>query len=110
MVGARNATFPKEGLSVKSAPQVVNKIWKLANDIGYGSYFRNRYAASITDDHRFIIENANIPMVDIIHLQDDNTFGDYHHTHSDNIDIVDRRTLKAVGQVVLTTIVNESNL
>jgi Zn-dependent M28 family amino/carboxypeptidase len=109
MVGARNATFPKEGFSMRSAPHVVNKIWALARQIGRQQYFVDRETGFITDDHRFIIENAGIPMVDIIHVNADGKFGSHHHTHADNLDIIDKRTLEAVGQVVLAVICRESN-
>jgi hypothetical protein len=31
-------------------------------------------------------------------------FGDHHHKHSDNMDVIDRETLKAVGQVMAAVI------
>jgi aminopeptidase-like protein len=109
MVGSRNATFPKEGFSMRSAPDRVNQIWNLAKQMGRERYFVDRRAGFITDDHRFIIENTKIPMIDIINIQEDGNFGDYHHTHADNMDIIDKQTLEAVGQVILATIYRESN-
>lgn len=109
MVGSKGATFPKEGFSMRSAANVVEKIWKLAGQIGKGKYFENRRIPPITDDHRFIIENTKIPMVDIINVSKEGKFGFYHHTHSDNLEIIDKQTLNAVGQVVLAVIYNESN-
>jgi hypothetical protein len=32
------------------------------------------------------------------------TYGTHHHKHSDNLTIIDKGTLKMVGQVVLETI------
>jgi hypothetical protein len=34
-------------------------------------------------------------------------FGDYHHAHKDNMSIIDKNTLKAVGQTLLQTIYSE---
>lgn len=109
MVGAKGASFPKEGFSRKSAQVVVNKVWELANRMGKSKFFPKRIIPPITDDHRFIIENASIPMVDIIHVNAQGRFGQYHHTHRDNMDIIDTETLDAVGQVVLAVIYNQSN-
>jgi hypothetical protein len=39
MVGAKNATFPQEGVSLQYAPSVVKKVWDIANTIGFGNYF-----------------------------------------------------------------------
>jgi len=51
-----------------------------------------------------------MPMVDIINRPGANFgFGKYHHTHADNMDIIDVNTLNAVGQVVTAVIYKESN-
>ncbi len=109
MVGSKGATFPKEGFSMQSAGAEVNKIWKFASAMGHGKYFVERRAGGYTDDHRFVIENAGIPMIDVINLQEDGSFGHYHHTHLDNMSNIDKETLKAVGQIILATIYKESN-
>jgi len=109
MVGSTNATFPKEGLSMKTAAVQVDKIWKLAQQLGYQKYFVNRKVGDYIDDHKFVIEFAKIPMIDIINIKPDGQFGHYHHTHKDNMSIIDKATLNAVGQTVLATIYRESN-
>jgi len=109
MVGSKNATFPKEGYYIKTASKEVNKIWKFAKAMGHEKYFVNREVGYYTDDHRFIIENTQIPMIDIINIKENGRFGHYHHTHSDNMQNIDKQTLKAVGQIVLATIYKESN-
>ncbi|NND09357.1 MAG: peptidase, partial [Saprospiraceae bacterium] len=35
-------------------------------------------------------------------------FGHYHHTSDDDMDVIDRNTLRAVGQVVLALLYKES--
>lgn len=109
MVGSRNATFPKEGFSLQYATNQVNKIWNLAKIMGHEEFFVKTQVGYYTDDHRFIIENTNIPMVDVINIRQNGQFGTYHHTHADNLEIIDKKTLQAVGQVILATIYNESN-
>ena len=106
MVGAKNATFFKEGFSVRYASRIVEKVWSMARDLGYGKFFINANGASITDDHEFVIRGRGIPCIDIINLSPDTShgFGAYWHTHADNMDNIDRETLKAVGQTVLEVI------
>lgn len=111
MVGARGARFPKEYFSMQFAPQVVNKVWKLAQNMGYGNYFVNQQGGAITDDHYYVNTIARIPMIDIINrTQGTQTgFGEHWHTHNDDLDVIDKRTLLAVGQVVLAVLYREAN-
>lgn len=50
-------------------------------------------------------------MIDIIDYDSagEDYFGPYHHTHADNMQIIDKPTLKAVGQIVLQTLYEEGN-
>jgi Zn-dependent M28 family amino/carboxypeptidase len=112
MVGAKNAYFPKEAYSMEYAAAVVEKIWKLAGTMGYGNYFADVQGGGVTDDHYFVNNIARIPMVDIINLPPDSQnkgFGHYWHTHDDNIEVIDRQTLRAVGQVMLALLYREYN-
>ncbi|MFN8353899.1 MAG: M28 family peptidase [Spirosomataceae bacterium] len=104
MVGGKNAHFTKEGTSMMYAGEVTNQIWKIASKLGYNTFFIDQETGGITDDHSAVNEIAKIPMVDIIEYNTthpDKVFGDYHHTHLDNMQLIDRPTLKAVGQTVL---------
>jgi hypothetical protein len=110
MVGVKDARFTHEGISAEKAPDILNKVWDAAARIGYGSTFVNQRTNPINDDHFFINNLAMIPTIDIIH-HDENTntgFYKYWHTTKDNIDNVDRNSLKAVGQTLLTVIFEES--
>lgn len=106
MVGARGAVFPREGYSSANAPAIQNQIWNIASELGYGATFPNRDGGYVTDDHVFIIRGARIPTVDIISIPNPppNSFGSYHHTHNDNMSIIDRATLYKVGHVVSTVL------
>lgn len=109
MVGSKGATFAKEGTSMHFAPEIVKKVWIAASKIGYSDYFINFPADPITDDHLYINAIAKIPTIDIIHY-DANTksnFGAYWHTHNDNMEVIDKNTLKAVGQTLLEVICTE---
>ncbi len=109
MVGAKGAVFPHEGMSMKYAPMIVRNVWDIANRLGYGSLFIDHDAGGLTDDHVFVNEVGKIQMIDIVELRpnDPKTFGSYHHTHDDNMQVIDKKTLKAVGQTVLTTLYQE---
>ena len=112
MVGAKNAVFNKEGNSYQSAGKELNKIWKLAQAIGYGNYFQDKVMGGIEDDHVHVMRHRQFPVVDIINIPNEDgesVFGHYHHTHKDNMDIIDKNTLKAVGKVVTAVVYNFSN-
>jgi len=109
MVGAANATFLMEGVSMEYASSIVKKVWDIGNQIGYSSYFLYQRGGFITDDHYYVIRDRGIPMIDVIHLDQNTKTGlfEYWHTVEDNIDKIDRNTLKAVGQTMLTVIYSE---
>ena len=107
LVGAKNARFYREGYSRKFASGIISKVWGNAAQLGHGSYFIQQDAPEILDDHAFVNEWAGIPMVDIIDFSPDLGFGAFHHTHQDNLEGIDRRTLKVVGETVLATIYQE---
>lgn len=108
MVGGKNAMFPYEGFSKKFAGKILQKVWANGDHLGYGRYFYPRNEGAITDDHYYVNTIAKIPMIDILHWETGpGYFGDWHHTTRDNMDIIDKNTLKAVGQTVLYTIFQE---
>ena len=111
MAGAKNARFAQEGYSMQTAPSVVKKVWNMAHRIGYGGFFPFEQAPAITDDHVYVNQLAQIPMIDIIEYSTEGKgyFGSYWHTHDDNMDIIGKETLKAVGQTVTHVIYNEEN-
>ena len=105
MVGAKNAKFSREQLSVEKAKDVVDRMWNTAAQIGYSDYFLFQDSPGITDDHVYT-NQAGVRTIDVIdHLPvGDDYFPAYHHTTQDNMSIIDRHTLKAVGQTALQTI------
>ncbi|MCF6299711.1 MAG: M28 family peptidase [Proteobacteria bacterium] len=110
MVGAKDATFYKEGGSMQFAPKVVKKVWKIARGLGYSNYFVNINSSGIMDDHIFVNRDAKIPMIDIVEFDPNSHgyyFGNYHHTRDDNMSIIDKQTLQAVGETLLYTIYYE---
>jgi len=111
MVGSKGARFCMEEISMNFAPQVVRKVWQAAQNLGYGNYFVNEKSGAIIDDHYFVNTIARIPMIDIINRPENSRtgFGDYWHTHDDDMNIIDARTLRAVGQTLLEVIYQEDS-
>jgi glutaminyl-peptide cyclotransferase len=111
MVGAKDARFPKEYWSQRFARELVDKVWKLARNLGYGNFFVETDGGAVTDDHYFVNTIAGIKMINIINrpAQSETGFGHYWHTPDDDIGVIDRRTLRAVGQVVLTVVYRENS-
>ncbi len=108
MVGAKGAIFPREGTGTHFAPDVVNKVWSIAKSIGNSSYFTDDITGSTTDDHLYVNTLAKIPCIDIVHMSPvTGSYGEHHHTHKDKLDIIDKNTLKVVGQTVLEVLYQE---
>lgn len=107
MVGATNATFAWEGYSTSQARPVMEKVWGIAQNLGYGKHFiYYESGGGIEDDHVHVMRGTGIPTIDIIHYDatTPSSFPEHHHTHRDNMSVIDRNTLKAVGQTVLETL------
>ena len=92
------------------AARLTNKIWQLAAGMKKDNFFINENGGAVTDDHFFVMRHFGMPMVDIINMPSENFgFGAHWHTHGDNMDVIDAKTLEAVGQVVTAVIYKESN-
>ena len=113
MVGSKNPRFGLEAYSMRFNPSLVQKVWRLAQGMGYTNYFVNENLGGVTDDHVFVSTYAGIPMIDIINKPTGSGeragFGTYHHTHDDNMDIISKKSLRIVGQVMLAVIYKEAN-
>ena len=107
LVGAKNARFYREGYSRQYASGIVSKVWGNGSQLGHSGFFIQQDAPEILDDHYFVNAIGGIPMVDIIEFSPEFGFGHYHHTHQDNMELIDARTLKAVGETVLFTVYQE---
>jgi len=110
MVGGKNAIFTKEGTSMKYAPHIVKRVWNKAAELGYDSYFRNKNTKPLIDDHYYVNPIANIPTIDIIEFDatSKSKFNKHWHTQNDNMENIDRKTLKAVGQTILAAFYAEA--
>jgi glutaminyl-peptide cyclotransferase len=106
MVGAKNATFAREGGSAKFDNDFLGLVWQTGVNLGYGSYFIDYMKQEITDDHFYMSTKGGVPTIDIIEYspQTNSGFGAYWHTHNDNMSIIDKQTLTAVGRTVLQVV------
>lgn len=110
MVGAQNAVFNKEGTSMAYAPATVKKVWSAAQGLGHGNYFKNDVTPQTVDDNLFVSELGGIPSANIVHYQVQVLpmgYGPFHHTHADNMDVIDPKTLQVVGSTILDVLWND---
>ncbi len=113
LVGAKGAVFYQEGWSLEYAPHITQKVWETAHQVGYASYFRMAaLPGPITDDHYFINKLMRIPSIDIINYDPSRPSGfpAHWHTQKDNIDIISKETLGAVGTTVLEVLYREPEI
>ncbi len=108
MVGGKDAVFPREYFSEYTAKHINDKVWKTAEKAGFAERFPDRIGAPVIDDHINLIK-AGIPTIDIIENEHPATgsFNPTWHTPDDNIDNIDRETLRVVGQTLLNLIYSE---
>jgi hypothetical protein len=100
MVGGANAKFMWEGNSNEWGSFALSHIWTVAQELGYSSYFLTELTGAVIDDHMYVHAATKIPMIDIIHYDDEVGFAPHWHTHKDNMTNIDKKTLKAVGHTL----------
>jgi len=93
MIGETDLRILQEGHSLNRAPEVVERVWRVAADMGHGNIFVPSTTFEITDDHLPLL-NKGLRVIDVIDLE-----YAYHHSVDDTIDKVSARSLKAVGDV-----------
>lgn len=98
MVGDRDLQLYKEGNSLMGAPEVVDRVWATARDIGHGASFIDGPKHTLTDDH-VPLQRVGIRAIDVIDF-------DYPHWHTpdDTIDKVSAQSLQVVGDVAMAVI------
>lgn len=111
MVGGKDNIFPKEYFSQEYAPQLMNKIWEQADELGYGDFFLNETGLAVNDDHLPLNKFAGIPSVDIIGVERDGNYFKFYkhwHTQKDNMEGISKKTLDMVGRVVMHVVYTEN--
>lgn len=109
MVGNRQPMFAQEATSYYYAADILDKVWRVAAESGYGAVFVPNRTGGIIDDHLFINRMTGIPMIDIIHKDFGTSTGFFPqwHTLQDNMAQIDPNTLEIVGKTVLETLYRE---
>ncbi len=100
MVGDKNAQFLWEGNSNEWGNFALAHIWTIGQELGHSNHFITQTTGSIIDDHFYVYQGTKIPMIDIIDYNSQRGFPDSWHTQSDNIENIDKNTLKAVGSTL----------
>jgi glutaminyl-peptide cyclotransferase len=93
MIGDKDLRIKKEGYSVQQAPEVVERVWAQAAELGFDDIFVQEDAGPITDDHVPLLR-AGMRVIDVIDLD-----YPYHHRPTDTIDKISARSLSIVGAV-----------
>lgn len=98
MIADADPRYPIEGNSQDAAPDVIDRVWKVAEELGFGDYFTRKSGGYITDDH-IKLNAAGIKTIDIIDF-------DYDHWHklSDSLDNVSPKGLEVVGKTLVALI------
>ncbi len=100
MVGGKGAVFPAEYFSRQAAPGLDDAFRAAAARAGHGDMFPRNYGGAVTDDHVELIKQG-IPAIDIIDYRVNEGFCPTWHTMADNIDNIDKESLRAVGETLL---------
>jgi len=110
MVGASNAKFTREAISMYYAPHIVDKVWNIASQLGHSNHFDFQQTQHVgEDDHLYINKIRRIPSIDIIQYDPSTgAFAPHWHTHDDNLSVIDKQTLSAVGETILAVILEEA--
>ncbi len=109
MVGGKDPRFTWDEVSIQYASRVLNKVWKIGEELGYKNYFVPIAEGALTDDHVFVNTIAETPMIDIINrpLNSPTGFVSHWHTHKDTPDAVDPVSLEMVGKTLLLLLFKE---
>src|SRR2546425_13275699 len=98
MVADKDQQFYHEGNSEAFAPEVVDRVWHTAADLGYGRTFIPGVKYTLTDDH-VTLQKAGIHAIDVVDFD-----YPYWHTPDDTIDKVSAASLQVVGDVAVALV------
>ena len=98
MVGDKDLEIRQEQISVDRAPEVVERVWATARDLGYQRYFPDMVTGPITDDHVPLLD-AGVHAIDVIDLD-----YPYWHTAEDTADKLSEHSLQVVGDVAVALV------
>jgi Zn-dependent M28 family amino/carboxypeptidase len=101
MIGDASLSIQREGNSLAKAPEVVQRVWQTASELGYEKVFVPQDGGPITDDH-VPLQEAGLRVIDVIDYSWTLADGrNYHHTRFDTLENLSEKSLQAVGDVAL---------
>lgn len=98
MVGDRDLGIYYEGNSETAAPEVVERVWRTARDLGYERYFLPGIKHTLIDDH-VSLQHVGIHAIDVVDFD-----YPYWHTTDDTVDKTAAASLQIVGDVALALV------
>ncbi len=98
MIGDRSLQIFQETISLDVAPEVVARVWRQAEALGYAGKFIQRPKYAVRDDH-VPLQAAGLKAIDVIDID-----YPYHHTLEDTEDKVSRESMQSVGTVAMSLI------
>lgn len=111
IVGGKNLLLPREEQSQQYAPGTNDKVFSIAQTLGYGKAFRYDKSQTVEDDH-IPLNEAGIPTIDLLHPL---PFGEYEftgyaywHTVKDTPENCSAKALQMVGEVMAEVVYTEA--
>ena len=98
MVADKDLQIFQEGQSVAFAPEVVQRVWRVAAERGHERQFVPSVRHTLTDDH-VSLQKAGIHAIDVVDFD-----YPYWHTTEDTIDKVSAESLQIVGDVAVALV------
>jgi Zn-dependent M28 family amino/carboxypeptidase len=98
MVADKDQQFYYEGNSQAFAPEVVDRVWRTAADLGYGRIFLPGVKYPLIDD-QVALQHVGIHAIDVVDFD-----YPYWHTTEDTIDKVSAASLQVVGDVAVALV------
>jgi len=98
MVGDADLQIYQEGNSVAFAPEVVQRVWRIAAERGHDKTFVPGARHTLTDDH-VALQQVGIRAIDVVDFD-----YPYWHTTEDTIDKVSAASLQIVGDVAVALV------
>lgn len=102
MVGDAFLELPREGYSVRYAPDIVDLVWGTARDLGVSQFVAD-VGPEIIDDH-LPLNEGGIKTIDLIDFNYPDPSNRYWHTHQDTPEHCSPQSLEAVGTVLTRVI------
>lgn len=98
MVGDKDLQIYQEGNSVAFAPEVVQRVWRVAAERGHERQFVPSVRHTLTDDH-VSLQKVGLHAIDVVDFD-----YPYWHTTEDTLDKVSAASLQIVGDVAVALV------